>query len=78
MLMDEIAGAVPAGCNRLLYLPYLMGKRTPHLDPDARGAVAGLSAIHGKAEMLLAPVTGRASSIPFGIVWMYCVKCAWT
>ena len=34
-LMDKEAEKVPVGANRLLYLPYLMGERTPHLDPDA-------------------------------------------
>lgn len=63
VLMDEIAGAVPVGCNRLLYLPYLMGERTPHLDPDARGAFVGLSAIHGKAEMLRAVMEGVVYSL---------------
>ena len=29
--------SVPLGANRLIYLPYLMGERTPHLDPDCRG-----------------------------------------
>ena len=47
-LMDQEAQTVPIGANRLLYLPYLMGERTPHLDPNARGAFFGLSAIHTK------------------------------
>ena len=33
-LMDKEAEQVPVGANRLLYLPYLMGERTPHLDPN--------------------------------------------
>ena len=36
-LMDKEAGSVPIGANRLLYMPYLNGERTPHLDPNARG-----------------------------------------
>ena len=42
VLMDQEAGQSPIGCNRLLYLPYLMGERTPHLDPDCRGVFFGL------------------------------------
>jgi xylulokinase len=56
--LNEIAEAVPLGANRLLYLPYLMGERTPHLDADCRGAFIGLSAMHGKADMLRAVFEG--------------------
>ena len=37
ILMDQEAENVEAGCNGLIYLPYLMGERTPHLDPRAKG-----------------------------------------
>lgn len=57
-LMDKEAETVPIGANRLLYLPYLMGERTPHLDPDARGVFFGLSAIHTKKDMLRAVMEG--------------------
>ena len=33
---QDVASVAP-GSDRLLYLPYLMGERTPHLDPDCRG-----------------------------------------
>lgn len=62
-LMDKEAGTVPIGANRLLYLPYLMGERTPHLDPDARGVFFGLSAIHTKKDMLRAVMEGVAYSL---------------
>ena len=62
-LMDKDAEQVPAGSRRLLYLPYLMGERTPHLDPDCRGVFFGLSAIHGKAEMIRAVMEGVAYSL---------------
>ena len=42
-LMTAEAAKTPIGSNRLIYLPYLMGERTPHLDPDCRGAFVGLS-----------------------------------
>lgn len=57
-LMDKEAETVPIGANRLLYLPYLMGERTPHLDPNARGVFFGLSAIHTKKDMLRAVMEG--------------------
>jgi xylulokinase len=62
-LMDKQAETVPIGSNRLLYLPYLMGERTPHLDPDARGVFFGLSAIHTKKDLLRAILEGVAFSL---------------
>ena len=62
-LMDKQAETVPIGANRLLYLPYLMGERTPHLDPDARGVFFGLSAMHTKKDMLRAVMEGVAYSL---------------
>ena len=57
-LMDQQAARVPVGSNKLLYLPYLMGERTPHLDPDCRGVFFGLSAIHTRFDMLRAVMEG--------------------
>lgn len=62
-LMDKEAKTVPIGANRLLYLPYLMGERTPHLDPNARGMFFGLSAMHTKKDMLRAVMEGVAYSL---------------
>lgn len=63
VLMDKMAADVPPGSRRLLYLPYLMGERTPHLDPDCRGVFFGLSAIHGKADMIRAVMEGVSFSL---------------
>lgn len=57
-ILDKQAARSPIGCNRLLYLPYLMGERTPHLDPDCRGVFFGLSAMHSKYDMLRAVMEG--------------------
>ena len=62
-LMDKAAEQVPIGANRLLYLPYLMGERTPHLDPDCRGAFVGLSAMHTRRDLLRAVLEGVAYSL---------------
>lgn len=62
-LMDKEAKKIPVGADRLLYLPYLMGERTPHLDPNARGMFFGLSAIHTKSHMLRAVLEGVAYSL---------------
>jgi xylulokinase len=62
-LMDKQVETVPIGSNRLLYLPYLMGERTPHLDPDARGMFFGLSAMHTRKDLLRAIMEGVAYSL---------------
>lgn len=62
-LMDNEADQVPIGSNRLLFLPYLMGERTPHLDPKARGAFIGLSAVHTRYDMLRAVMEGITFSL---------------
>ncbi|NLE24147.1 MAG: xylulokinase [Clostridiaceae bacterium] len=57
-LMDKEAEKIPIGANRLIYLPYLMGERSPILDENSRGVFFGLSAIHGKYDMLRAVMEG--------------------
>lgn len=62
-LMDKEAERLPIGSEKLLYLPYLMGERTPHLNPDCRGVFFGLSAIHTRAHLLRAVMEGVAFSL---------------
>lgn len=62
-IMDAEAAESPIGANRLLYLPYLMGERTPHLDPDCRGAFIGLSAMHTRGDMTRAVLEGVCYSL---------------
>ena len=62
-LMDKAVLESPIGANRLLYLPYLMGERTPHLDPNARGVFFGLSAMHTRRDMLRAVMEGVTYSL---------------
>jgi xylulokinase len=47
----------------LVFLPYLTGERTPHNNPDARGAFFGLTASTTRAEMLQAAMEGVAFSL---------------
>lgn len=54
---------VPAGANNLLWAPYLMGERTPHLDPNARAALVGLTASHTRAHIIRAILEGVAFSL---------------
>src|SRR6266850_406 len=61
-LTDEAAVAEP-GCKGLLWTPYLMGERTPHLDPSARGALVGLTASHTRAHVIRSILEGVAFSL---------------
>ncbi len=54
------AEKVPPGAKGLLFLPYLVGERTPHMDPQARGLFLGLSASHSRAELVRAVMEGVA------------------
>jgi xylulokinase len=66
-LLAAEAATAPAGSEGLLYLPYLMGERTPHLDPLARGVFFGLTARHTKAHMIRAILEGVAFSLRDGL-----------
>jgi xylulokinase len=48
------------GAEGLTFLPYLAGERTPHADPDARGAFAGLSLRHDRGALVRAVLEGVA------------------
>jgi xylulokinase len=62
-LMTEAAATAPAGSDGVLWAPYLMGERTPHLDPHARAALVGLSGSHTKAHVFRAVLEGVAFSL---------------
>ena len=57
-IMSSQAEKSPIGSNRLLFLPYLMGERSPILDPYSRGVFFGLSGIHTKQDMIRAIMEG--------------------
>ena len=57
------AAKIPAGSDGLLWTPYLMGERTPHLDSSARGALIGLTASHTRAHVVRAILEGVAFSL---------------
>ena len=58
-LVAEAARWAP-GCEGLTFLPYLAGERTPHADPEARGAFAGLSLRHNRGAIARAVLEGVA------------------
>jgi xylulokinase len=52
------AAATPIGADGLVFLPYLAGERTPHLDPHARGALIGLTLAHSRGHVVRAIMEG--------------------
>jgi xylulokinase len=59
----DLAASAPIGSEGLLFLPYLSGERTPHLDASARGAFFGLTARHGLNHLTRAVMEGVAYSL---------------
>jgi xylulokinase len=62
-LLAQEAGAAPLGAEGLLFLPYLQGERTPHLDANARGGWIGLTARHDRRTLIRAVLEGVAYSM---------------
>jgi xylulokinase len=61
--LDREAATVPSGSQGAIWLPYLMGERTPHLDPNARAAFVGLTGGHTSAHLTRAVMEGVAFSL---------------
>jgi xylulokinase len=57
------ASKIPAGSDGLEWAPYLLGERTPHLDPEVRAAFVGISTIHTEAHFVRAVLEGVAYSL---------------
>ena len=62
-LLAEEASSAPAGSEGAFWVPYLMGERTPHLDPNARAALVGLTASHTRGHLIRAVMEGVAYSL---------------
>ncbi|MEM8994733.1 MAG: FGGY-family carbohydrate kinase, partial [Acidobacteriota bacterium] len=58
--LDRDAAPVAPGAEGLYFLPYLSGERTPHADPEARGAFLGLTLAHGRGHLVRAVLEGVA------------------
>jgi xylulokinase len=61
-LMEMAAHSLP-GARGVLFLPHLAGERSPHLDPDTRGAWINLSLAHTQADLTRAVLEGIAFSL---------------
>lgn len=62
-LMTREAAAIAPGADGVLWAPYLMGERTPHLDPGVRAALVGLAASHTRGHIVRAVLEGVAFSL---------------
>jgi len=62
-LLTSQAELSPVGASGLIFLPYLMGERTPHADPFARGVFLGLSPKHRRADIIRAVLEGVVFSL---------------
>lgn len=62
-ILSAKASAIPPGADGLIFLPYLSGERTPHMDPLARGAFVGLSSYHTRGHLARAVMEGVALAL---------------
>ena len=62
-VLDEEARGVPSGSEGLIFLPHLMGERTPHMNPHARGLFFGIDICHGRGHFARAVMEGVAFSL---------------
>jgi xylulokinase len=61
--LAQEAAKVASGSEGVLWTPYLMGERAPHLDPEARATLTGLQAHHGRGHIIRAILEGVAFSL---------------
>jgi xylulokinase len=66
----ERAAEAPPGCEGLVFLPYLSGERTPHVDPLARGVFFGLHLGHRLEHLVRSVLEGVAFSLRQGLELM--------
>lgn len=66
-VLEQLVDAKYKGPGDLLFLPYLVGERTPLNNPDARGVFFGLNPEHTKVDMAQAIFEGVAYSLADGV-----------
>jgi len=63
--LDQAAAGVPPGASGLLFLPYLLGERSPHWNPLARASFVGLAMPHDRGEMARVVMEGVAFNLRY-------------
>lgn len=61
--MSQRVAKIPQGSEGLIYLPYMSGERTPHMDPYARGMLFGLTLNHTRDHIMRAMMEGVVFSL---------------
>ncbi len=61
--VNEMAKESGIGANGLLFLPYLMGERSPRWNPNAKGTFIGFTIEHNRGDMLRAVMEGVAFNL---------------
>jgi len=61
--MNLEADQSPIGARGLIFLPYLLGERSPRWNSNARGAFLGLTMTHQRADMIRAVLEGIALNL---------------
>jgi xylulokinase len=61
--LEMIASHAPPGSKNLLYLPYLLGERSPRWDPNAKGCFIGLTSKHSRADIFRSVYEGIAYNL---------------
>jgi xylulokinase len=61
--LDRIAAEVEPGCEGLTFLPYIVGERSPIMDPRAKGSFVGLALRHGPGHLVRALLEGVAFAL---------------
>lgn len=64
-LIDQKAAAVPVGANGVMFLPYMLGERTPWWNPDARGVFAGMNLATKREDLMRAVLEGVALNLGY-------------
>ena len=64
-LIDRKAAKVPVGANGVMFLPYMLGERTPWWNPDARGVFAGLNLATTRDDLMRAVLEGVALNLGY-------------
>ncbi len=58
LLMEEAVLRSPVGANGVLFLPYMLGERTPWWNPNARGAFVGMNLATTREDLMRAVLEG--------------------
>jgi xylulokinase len=66
-VLSEEASTVAPGAEGLVFLPYLTGERTPHMDPNSCGVFFGLTPRHGQAHLVRAVMEGVVFALKEGL-----------